>query len=84
MRQGLSKQQKAILSILEQKKDAGEFVVTGVIIDALGLKRTPTAYASVSRTMSRLCSRGLVELYQPSMYRQGKGFGYGLLGQDVL
>jgi len=82
MGQGLSKQQKAILAVLEQKKDAGEFVVTGIIIDALGLKRTPTVYSSVSRAMSRLCSRGLVEIYQPSVYRRGKGFGYGLPGQD--
>lgn len=82
MGRGLSKQQKAILAVLEQKRDAGEFVVTGVIIHALGLKRDPKVYSAVSRGISRLCARGLVEVYQPSIHRQGKGFGYGLPSQD--
>lgn len=77
MGRGLSDQQVALLRVLERTR-TGKFMVTGDIIDALGLPRKPAVYASVSRALGRLCSRGMVLVYQPNLLRPGKGFGYGL------
>lgn len=81
----LSKRQRAILAYLDERcafrpldERIGHLPRTGQIIDGLDLDRTPTNYASVSRSLERLRKAGLVEAYSPSICTQGKGWHYAL------
>jgi len=56
----------------------GHLPRTGDIVDALGLPRTKSAFASVSRSLSRLVTAGKVIGYEPSITTRGKGRHYGL------
>jgi len=50
---------------------------TGDVIDALGRDRTPANYASVSRSLSRMQSKGLIVGYEV-LFSVGKGYRWGI------
>jgi hypothetical protein len=56
----------------------GHLPRTGDIIAALGLPRTRASYASVSRSLARLCKAGKVDCYSGEIYIPGKGGRYCL------
>jgi len=77
MGRGLSQQQRDILNVLptfEEGMEARDMIPTREIIEALGIIRTPSSRASVSRALSRLRERGLVT------WKYGWRGGYGQTG----
>jgi hypothetical protein len=89
----LSPLQRAIVEILQRMPGPGADVdedgcvymghlpFTGDIIDMLGRPRDRKSYASVSRSLGRLVSTGLVECSQ-AWFHRGKGFRYWLAGAE--
>jgi hypothetical protein len=87
----LSKMQKEILTYLvtapqplHHPNEYGTYNTknvprTGDIIDALHRQRTPSNYAVVSRALSRLQARGLINSFHGAVfYSQGKGHCYAI------
>lgn len=77
MGRGLSQQQRDILDVLPvftEGMDAGDMLAARDVMEALGIVRTPSARASVSRAISRLAQRGLI------LHKYGWRRGYGHLG----
>lgn len=79
----LSELQRRILGILplEPQPLDGELPLGGLpfvrdVIAALGLKRTRSATASVSRALERLERRGLVSSYRGVLYVPGKALRF--------
>jgi hypothetical protein len=56
----------------------GNLPGTGEVVDALGLPRNKCSYASVSRSLARLCASGKVERYYTERAGQGKGARWAL------
>lgn len=56
----------------------GHLPRTGEIIEALGLPRTNSSYASVSRSLSRLEKAGRIVGYTPYIGTPGKGRHWGV------
>jgi hypothetical protein len=57
----------------------GDMPSTGNVVDALGMPRTKSSFASVSRSLrSRLVIAGKVETYRAMCNLQGKGLRYCL------
>ncbi|RUV94329.1 hypothetical protein EOA75_11790 [Mesorhizobium sp. M1A.F.Ca.IN.022.07.1.1] len=56
----------------------GHLPRTGDIVDALGLPRTKTAFASVSRSLARLERAGRIVSYAPAMATRGNGFHWAV------
>lgn len=56
----------------------GQLPRTGQIIVGIGRGGDSSAYASVSRSLKRLCAAGIVEAFTPSIRTRGKGFHYAL------
>lgn len=81
MGKGLSPMQEAILDALPEDPRPtpdGNFsggVRLTDVIEALGLPRTNASRASVSRSLARLCNRGLVLAWQ-GMFAVGRGYRY--------
>jgi hypothetical protein len=61
----------------------GDLPRTGAIIDAIGLVRSPKAYASVSRSLARLEANELVVSFSGLIFRQGKGRSYQLTAKGL-
>jgi len=85
MGRGLSRLQADILKALESfprpsppRSDLTGEARTGTVIDAVGLKRSPASYASVSRALDRLARRGLVLVWFSEVRTIGKGACYSL------
>lgn len=77
MGRGLSQQQRDILDVLPEYTEgmeARDMLPAREIVEALGIKRTPSVRASISRALSRLNARGLV------LSKYGWRNGYGHLG----
>ena len=53
-----------------------------MIVDALGYARDKSGFASVSRSLARLCKAGKVTAYQPSLLTRGKGARYCLAPEN--
>ncbi|TIN20163.1 MAG: hypothetical protein E5Y51_03710 [Mesorhizobium sp.] len=56
----------------------GHLPRTGDIVDALGLPRTKTTFASVSRSLARLERAGRIVSYAPAMATRGNGFHWAV------
>jgi hypothetical protein len=61
----------------------GHLPRAGDVIDALGLPRDKSSYATVSRALARLCKAGKVDAYYGQLYIQGKGARYCLATTDA-
>jgi len=75
--------QRAILAYLatvgQPRGDyIGHLPRTGDIVDALGYPRNKAGFASVSRSLARLCEAGKVEAHYGSICTPGKGARYCL------
>lgn len=82
-RNSISAMQHQILGILfsagqPRGEKIGHLPRTGEIVDALGLPRSRAAFASVSRSLSRLEKAGRVVSYSPSINTRGRGRHYAL------
>lgn len=82
-RVAISPMQHQILNILTAAGQAvgdriGHLPRTGDIVDALGLPRTKAAFASVSRSLSRLEKAGRIGIYDPLIATRGNGRHYGV------
>jgi DNA-binding MarR family transcriptional regulator len=81
MGKGLSPMQEAILEALpDDPRPTPDGTFSGGmrptdVIEALGLPRTNASRASVSRSLARLCERGLVLAWQ-GMFAVGRGCRY--------
>lgn len=81
MGKGLSPMQEAILDALpDDPRPTPDGTFSGGmrptdVIEALGLPRTNASRASVSRSLARLCDRGLVLAWQ-HMFAVGRGYCY--------
>ena len=81
MGKGLSPMQEAILEALpDDPRPTPDGTFSGGmrptdVIEALGLPRTNASRASVSRSLARLCERGLVLAWQ-GMFAVGRGYRY--------
>jgi hypothetical protein len=60
----------------------GHLPRTGNIVDALGYPRTKLGFASVSRSLARLCKAGKVHAYYPSRCTPGMGARYCLAADE--
>ncbi len=74
----LSEMQAAIVAYLETFPGPigdriGHLPRTGDVVDAIGFPRTKAAFASVSRSLSRLAQAGKVSAYSPSISTRGNG-----------
>ncbi len=82
MGRGLSAMQKHILEILPPRPQADvAFKIDGLqrpreIILALGLPNTNSNRAAVSRSLARLCKRGLALAWTGEVCSQGRGYSY--------
>jgi hypothetical protein len=81
MGKGLSPMQEAILDALpDDPRSTSDGTFSGGmrpadVIEVLGLPRTNASRASVSRSLARLCDRGLVLAWQ-GMFAIGRGYRY--------
>lgn len=78
MGRGLSRQQRKILTVLptlQGDMDCKEVMTSRDVIAALGLEYTPSARASVSRSLTRLREQGFIlDVYGVRRGRQRKGY----------
>jgi hypothetical protein len=79
----------AYLATIEQPKPnadgslyIGGLSRTGDVVNALGLPRNKSSFASVSRSLARLCKTGKVDAYLGGMCTQGKGAFYCLSASE--
>jgi hypothetical protein len=75
--------QRAILAYLatvgQPRGDyIGHLPRTGDIVDGLGYARDKAGFASVSRSLARLCKAGKVDAYLPQLRTRGNGARYCL------
>jgi hypothetical protein len=75
--------QQAILAYLAtvgqpRGSHIGHLPRTGDIVDALGYPRDKSGFASVSRSLARLCKSGKVHAYYAQLVTRGKGAHYCL------
>lgn len=85
----VNRRQAAILEVLESLGAHGlegerlnHLPTTGGIIDALGLPRDATSYASVSRSLRRMHKAGLVDEYLPQVRAPGSASFWALARRD--
>jgi hypothetical protein len=79
----LSVQQRRILTYLAGAgQPIGSFIGnlprTGDVVDQLGLVRNKTGFASVSRSLARLNSIGLIASYSPNICTRGCGYHWAV------
>lgn len=74
-------QQAQVLEALTALPQGHIGMKTGEVVDAIGRHRDKAGYASVSRTLLRLCKSGDVEAFQSAFAQRGGGLFYRIAGQ---
>jgi hypothetical protein len=80
---GFGRQQAILAYLATVGQPRGNYIIghlarTGDVVRALGLPDNRSSFASVSRSLARLCKAGKVDAYLPPLSTRGKGARYCL------